>query len=101
MEVLRFTAFDLEEVELERLITCPFLESYVLPELSTILVLGVVDELLLLTLEPVLPETALLVEVVALLPEIALLLLLLVALDDDLPDRLAIEERLVVAALLL
>lgn len=79
----------------ERLITCPFLESYALPELSIILVLGVV-ELLLLVTEELLPETALLSET-ALLPETALRLLLL---DDALP-RFAMEEASRLAELLL
>jgi hypothetical protein len=77
-------------VALERSITCPFLESYTLPELSMILVLGVVDELLPLTEELLLSETALLVEAVValLLPDTALRLLLL---DEVLPERFAME----------
>lgn len=80
--------FDLPEVD-ERSITCPFLESYVLPELSTILVLGAVDMLLPLADALVfLPETALLVETArpAAVP---------------LPERFATEEPDLIAELLL
>lgn len=92
------TALDLEVLP-ERLITCPFLESITLPELSTILVLGALEllrltvELLLLKLA-LLPETSLLVDV-AFLDDKALLLLEVV----DLPERLAIDEVPVFTAL--
>lgn len=97
--VARLIELDLDVVP-ERLIACPLLESYALPELSIILVLGAVDELLLVTEEPLLPEMASLVEVVPLLPEIALLLPLLF-LDEVLPERSAIEALPLVVALLL
>jgi hypothetical protein len=96
--VVRSIEPDLGLVADERLITCPFLESYILPEPSTILVLGEADELLLLMSPLLLPETALLVEAVPeVLPDKALLFL-----DDVLPERVAMEEVfLLVAELLL
>jgi hypothetical protein len=75
--------------EAERSTACPFLESYTLPELSTILVLDVVDAPLPLTEdELLLPDTALLVEAVpVLLPDTALRPLP--------PDELLPEEKFV------
>lgn len=94
---MRLTALDLVLL-FERSITCPFLESYTLPELSTIRVLGEAEALLLLTDELLLPETALLDEAVALfLPETSALR---VPLLDALPETFAMEEvPLLVAAL--
>lgn len=86
--VERLTALDLELVDDERLITFPVLESYTLPELSTILVLGEEEALLVLTEERLLPETAFLVETVEFLPAKALRVLPL-ALR---PETFAIDE---------
>jgi hypothetical protein len=74
-------------VEPVRLITRPVLESYALPELSMILVLGVAEELLLLT-EELLPDRPLRVEV-ADLPVTALRV---PDVEDDLPERRAEED---------
>lgn len=85
--VVRSIEPDLGLVVDERLITCPFLESYVLPALSTIRVLGEVDELLLLTPLLLLSEKALLVVVVPeVLPVRELLFLV-----ELLPERFAME----------
>jgi hypothetical protein len=72
--------------EPERSITRPVLESYALPELSMILVLGVAEELLVFT-EELLPDRPLRVEV-ADLPVTALRV---PDVEDDLPDRRAAE----------
>jgi len=61
-------------IELERSITRPVLESYALPELSMILVLGVAEELLVFT-EELLPDRPLRV------PDV----------EDDLPEKRATE----------
>ena len=84
-----------------RSITLPVLESYVLPELSIILVLGVVVEVLpeiaLRVFEvEVLPVKALLVPLVEVLPDSAALLAVLLAelvrYDPELlPERLLVK----------
>lgn len=82
-------------------ITLPVLESYVLPELSTILVLGVAVEVLPETAVrvfevAVLPDKALLVPLVELLPDNAELLAFLLAelvlyVPELLPERLLVK----------
>ena len=79
----------------ERLITRPVLESYALPALSMILVLGVADEFLLFT-DELLPDRPLRVAEVV-LPETALRVL---DADDDLPESRA-EEDVLLAELVL
>ena len=74
----------------ERSITRPVLESYALPALSMILVLGVADEFLLFT-DELLPDRPLRVAEVVVLPETALRVL---DADDDLPESLAAEDDL-------
>jgi len=73
----------------ERSITRPVLESYALPELSMILVLGVADEFLLFT-DELLPDRALRVEEVVVLPDRALRVF---DADDDLPESRAVEDE--------
>jgi hypothetical protein len=86
---------DLEVVPV-RSITRPVLESIALPELSMILVLGLFAELRLFTLVLVFTPVLLLLRF-ALLPETAER----VFRPEDLPDRPAMEEDVLLAELLL
>jgi hypothetical protein len=81
----------------ERSITRPVLESYILPELSIILVLGAVDDPLLLREVAVLPDTLLRVDVPEDLPDTTPR----VDMPEYLPERPAVAEDALLAELVL